>query len=181
MIETNEGNQNILNVKIANFPVEVKVVNKGIEQLPAYAHQGDSGMDLRADFTHGNNEQFFYRSAWDEERAKLLIFPGGRALIPTGLHVAIPEGYELQIRPKSGLALKYGITVLNTPGTVDSPYRGEIGVILLNTSDSVFEVEQGMKVAQAVLTEVKFANWKQVESLEDTDRNEGGFGSTGLK
>lgn len=161
--------------------IEIEVVNKSINPLPKYEHDGDSGVDAKADFTRGNNNQHFHLAAWDDERAKLLIFPGGRALIPTGLFVAVPKGYEIQVRPKSGLALKFGITVLNTPGTVDAPYRGEIGIILFNTGSDVFEVEQGMKIAQLVLAKVEKIKWDEHLILSDTTRGDQGFGSTGLK
>ena len=181
MLEIDKKENNVMYGKVVEAPVTIQIVNNGSCELPSYAHDGDSGMDIRADFSHGNNEQAFHKAAWDDERAKLLIFPGGRALIPTGLFVAIPKGYEIQIRPKSGLALKYGITVLNSPGTVDAPYRGELGAILLNTGDDIFEIEQGMKIAQLVITKVSVAEWNVVETLDDTSRGDGGFGSTGLK
>lgn len=100
--------------------MNIKVVNKSLNELPNYANQGDSGMDLRADFSNGLKEEFFSFADWDSESKSLLIFPGGRALVPTGLYTSLPEGYEFQIRPRSGLALKKGITVLNSPGTIDS-------------------------------------------------------------
>jgi dUTP pyrophosphatase len=131
--------------------------------LPAYATQGAAGMDLQAAVA-----------------APVTVPPGGRALIPTGLRVAIPEGHELQIRPRSGLALKHGITLPNTPGTIDSDYRGELGVILLNTSGDPFVVERGMRIAQAVLAPVLKAEWLEVASLDETARGQGGFGSTGI-
>jgi dUTP pyrophosphatase len=109
----------------------------------------------------------------------ITIKPGERTLIPTGLTVALPAGYELQIRPRSGLALRYGITLPNTPGTIDEDYRGEIGVIVLNTGTEPFVVERGARIAQAVLAPVSRAEWTEVESLEVTTRNAGGFGSTG--
>jgi dUTP pyrophosphatase len=128
---------------------------------PHYEHDGDAGMDLY--------------SAED-----CTLKPGERRLVPTGFRVEVPKGYEMQIRPKSGLALKRGITVLNTPGTVDSGYRGEVGVILFNASDGDFEVRTGEKVAQAVITRVETAELEEVEDLSETGRGEGGFGSTGL-
>ncbi len=129
---------------------------------PHYEHDGDAGMDLYAveDFT---------------------LRPGQRELIPTGFQVEVPKGYEMQIRPKSGLALKHGITVLNTPGTVDSCYRGEVGVIMLNASDRDYEVKVGEKVAQAVIAKVEKAVIEEVEDLTQTQRGSGGFGSTGRK
>lgn len=159
----------------------IEVVNKSTNPLPKYAKPGDAGMDLLANFSNGLNEDFLFGSVLDEERNVLLIFSGGRALIPTGLYTAIPEGHELQIRPRSGLALKQGITVLNTPGTIDSPYRGEIGVVLINLSDEVFEVAQGDRIAQAVLNKVDTVEWYPVNELPTSLRGVGGFGHTGVK
>jgi dUTP pyrophosphatase len=130
--------------------------------LPAYATAGAAGFDLLA--------------AVD---TPLVIPPGGRALVPTGLQVALPEGYELQVRPRSGLALKHGITLPNSPGTVDEDYRGEIGVIVLNTGDAPFTVERGARIAQGVVAPVVRARWAEVDALPDTARGAGGFGSTG--
>ncbi len=129
---------------------------------PHYEHDGDAGMDLYA----------------VEDSS---LHPGERKLIPTGLQVEVPKGYEMQIRPKSGLALKYGITVLNTPGTVDSCYRGEVEVIMLNASDRDYEIKAGEKVAQAVIAKVEKAVVEEVEELTETQRGSGGFGSTGRK
>lgn len=128
--------------------------------LPAYATEGAAGMDLLA------------------ARA-MEIPPGGRALVPTGLAVAIPEGFEMQVRPRSGLALKHGVTVLNAPGTVDSDYRGEVGVILLNTAAEPFVIARGERIAQAVFAPVTRATWEEVVVLPETQRGTGGFGSTG--
>jgi deoxyuridine 5'-triphosphate nucleotidohydrolase len=130
--------------------------------LPAYATAGAAGMDLLAAVA-----------------APVTIAPGGRALIPTGLAIALPPGYELQIRPRSGLALRHGIVLPNSPGTVDQDYRGEIQVIVLNAGDAPFVVERGARIAQAVLAPVVRGRWHEVESLDVTPRNEGGFGSTG--
>jgi dUTP pyrophosphatase len=132
--------------------------------LPDYATAGAAGMDLMAAVA-----------------APVTIGPGERALIPTGLTVALPLGYELQIRPRSGLALRHGITLPNTPGTIDEDYRGEIGIILLNTGRETFVVERGTRIAQAVLAPVSRAVWQEVESLDATARDSGGFGSTGIK
>ena len=129
---------------------------------PAYATPGAAGMDLLAAVSE-----------------PLLIAPGARALIPTGLAVALPPGHELQIRPRSGLALKHGITLPNAPGTIDEDYRGEIAVILLNAGSEPFRVERGMRIAQAVLAPVLRAAWQESETLEQTARSSGGFGSTG--
>lgn len=128
--------------------------------LPAYATEGAAGMDLLA-------------------ARDVTLPPGGRALVPTGIAVAIPEGFEMQLRPRSGLALKHGVTVLNAPGTVDSDYRGELGVILLNTGAAVFELRRGERIAQAVFCAVARAAWEEVVVLPETQRGGGGFGSTG--
>jgi dUTP pyrophosphatase len=130
--------------------------------LPSYATAGAAGMDLIA-----------------AVQEPVAIGAGQRALIPTGLTIALPPGYELQIRPRSGLALRFGITLPNSPGTIDEDYRGEIGVILLNTGSEAFLIERGARIAQAVLAPVSRAVWEEVESLEETARNAGGFGSTG--
>lgn len=132
--------------------------------LPSYATEQAAGMDLTA--------------ALDEP---LELAPGERALIPTGLSIALPPGYEAQIRPRSGLAVKNGITVLNTPGTVDADYRGEIKVILINLGQNPFTVERGMRIAQMVIARHVGVQWKTVKSLEKTERGAGGFGSTGQK
>ena len=130
--------------------------------LPSYATDGAAGMDLLAAVTD-----------------PVTIPPGQRTLIPTGLAIAIPPGHELQIRPRSGLALRHGIVLPNSPGTIDEDYRGEVGVIVLNTGDTAFVVERGMRIAQAVLAPVLRAIWQEVETLDTTERATGGFGSTG--
>jgi dUTP pyrophosphatase len=130
--------------------------------LPSYATAGAAGMDLLA--------------AIDQP---VIIAPAGRALIPTGIAIALPAGFEMQIRPRSGLALKHGITLPNTPGTIDEDYRGEIQVIMLNAGDESFTVTRGMRIAQAVLAPVFRAAWTEVENLGETERGAGGFGSTG--
>jgi dUTP pyrophosphatase len=130
--------------------------------LPAYATGGAAGMDLLA-----------------AVQAPVILEPGKRALIPTGLTIALPPGYELQVRPRSGLALRHGIMLPNSPGTIDEDYRGEVQVIVLNAGDAAFTIERGMRIAQAVLAPVVRARWHEVDSLDATDRNEGGFGSTG--
>ena len=130
--------------------------------LPAYATAGAAGMDLLA-----------------AVEVPMTVAPGGRAFIPTGLTIALPPGYELQIRPRSGLALRHGITLPNSPGTIDEDYRGEIGVILLNTGTEPFVVERGSRIAQAVLAPVSRAEWQEVDALDVTVRAAGGFGSTG--
>jgi dUTP pyrophosphatase len=131
--------------------------------LPSYATEQSAGMDLTA--------------AVD---APVTIAPGHRALVPTGLAIALPAGYEAQIRPRSGLAAKNGVTVLNTPGTIDADYRGEIKVILINHGQEVFTVERGMRIAQMVIARHAQAQWNEVESLDETQRGAGGFGSTGI-
>ncbi|MCO6418719.1 dUTP diphosphatase [Siccirubricoccus sp. KC 17139] len=130
--------------------------------LPSYATEGAAGMDLLAAVA-----------------APLTIPPGGRALVPTGLRIALPPGHELQVRPRSGLALKHGIMLPNTPGTIDEDYRGELQVIVLNGGSEPFTVERGMRIAQAVLAQVTRAAWAEVSALPETRRGEGGFGSTG--
>lgn len=159
----------------------VKIVNESNNENPTYTTPGSSGMDLRADFSKGVNEDFLFGAAMDEERGVLLIFSGGRALIPTNIKTAIPEGYEIQIRSRSGLALKQGVFVLNSPGTIDADYRANYGIILCNIGDDVFEVTQGDRIAQAVLVKVEKAEWENVSDLNETERNLGGFGSSGIK
>lgn len=134
--------------------------------LPEYATPGAAGMDLVAAVA---------------ENAPLVIPPRGRAAVPTGLALAIPQGFEGQVRPRSGLALKNGVTVLNAPGTIDSDYRGEVKVILLNTSDEAFEISRGMRIAQIVFARVEQLALQEVSSLDDTARGSGGFGSTGVQ
>jgi len=130
-------------------------------KVPSYAKKGDSGMDLYANET-------------------IELKPGMRALVKTGIKIALPEGFEAQVRPKSGIALKNGITVLNTPGTIDSGYRGEVCVILINLGSEVFKVEKGKKIAQLVVGSVAHAEVEVVEELDDTERSDRGFGSTGV-
>lgn len=144
--------------------VEIKVVNISGNSLPAYATEGASGMDLRANLT-----------------APLLLGPLQRRLVPTGLFMELPDEYEAQVRPRSGLAMKHGITCLNSPGTIDSDYRGEIKVILINLSNEEHTIQHGDRIAQLVLQKIEKINWQQVNSLTETVRNNGGFGSTGKK
>lgn len=132
--------------------------------LPAYETEGSAGLDLRAAIPEGE---------------VLTLKPLGRALVPTGLKVAVPLGFEVQVRPRSGLALKFGITCLNSPGTVDSDYRGEVGVILVNLGAEDFEIRRGDRIAQMVIARHARIEWEVVESLDDTARGTGGFGSTG--
>ncbi len=131
--------------------------------LPRYETMGSAGMDLQAAVSE-----------------PMIIPKGGRALVPTGLKMALPVGYEAQIRPRSGLALKKGITLPNTPGTIDSDYRGELGIILMNLGDEDFVIERGDRIAQMVIAPVTIATWVEVDQLSVTDRGEGGFGSTGV-
>ena len=141
----------------------VKIINKGGQRLPEYATSQSAGMDLRAD----NAEP-------------ITIKPLQRRLIPTGLFMALPNGYEAQVRPRSGLALKHGITVLNTPGTIDADYRGEIGVVLVNLSDTDFTVNRGERIAQLVIARCEQAELQVVTELDDTERGAGGYGHTGV-
>ncbi|MEZ5813774.1 MAG: dUTP diphosphatase [Alphaproteobacteria bacterium] len=147
-------------VKVKLLPLEHAV---GL-QLPTYATEKSAGMDLTA--------------ALEEA---IEIAPGDRALIPTGLSIALPEGYEAQIRPRSGLAIKHGVTVLNTPGTIDADYRGEIKVILINHGREPFIIERGMRIAQMVVEKFETVEWDIVKTLDNTDRGDGGFGSTGTE
>ncbi|MBE6259610.1 MAG: dUTP diphosphatase [Prevotella sp.] len=144
--------------------ITVKVVNRGHQQLPAYATPQSAGMDLRANL---------------EE--PVTLHPLERRLIPTGLHIALPEGYEAQVRPRSGLALKHGITVLNTPGTIDADYRGEVGVVLINLSQQDFVVNDGERIAQMVIARHEQGELVVVEELDETERGAGGYGHTGVK
>lgn len=144
--------------------IQIKVVNRGHQQLPAYATPQSAGMDLRANI-----------------ESPITLHPMERRLIPTGLHIALPEGYEAQIRPRSGLALKHGLTVLNSPGTIDADYRGEIGVLLINLSQDDFVINDGERIAQMVIARHEQANFIVVEELDQTERGEGGYGHTGVK
>jgi len=144
--------------------MEIKIVNKSNHPLPHYGTEASAGVDLRANIS-----------------GSITLKPLERTLIKTGLFIELPVGYEAQVRPRSGLAYKYGLTVLNTPGTIDADYRGEIGVILVNLSNEEFTVENGERVAQMVIAKHEQAEWELVEELSDTDRGAGGFGSTGKK
>ena len=146
-----------------SIPIQVRRLPHGEGlPLPSYATDGAAGMDLLAAVS-----------------GPVVIAPGQRALVPTGLSIALPPGYELQIRPRSGLALRHGIVLPNSPGTIDEDYRGEVGVIVLNTGDAPFVVERGMRIAQAVLAPVLRASWQEADALDTTERGSGGFGSTG--
>ena len=144
--------------------IKIKVVNRGHQQLPAYATPQSAGMDLRANLSE-----------------PITWHPMERRLIPTGLHIALPEGYEAQVRPRSGLALKHGLTVLNTPGTIDADYRGEIGVVLINLSQEDFVINDGERIAQMVIARHEQGDLVVVEELDQTERGEGGYGHTGVK
>ena len=145
-------------------PIVIKVVNKGNQPLPEYATPQSAGMDLRADIDK-----------------PILLKSLDRKLIPTGLYIELPEGYEAQVRPRSGLAIKHGITCLNTPGTIDADYRGNIGVELVNLSHEDYVVQPGERIAQMVINKVEHAVLFTVDTLDETERGEGGFGHTGNK
>lgn len=144
--------------------MKIPVINRSHHPLPAYATPASAGVDLRANL--------------DEP---LVLQPLQRALVPTGLFIALPEGMEAQVRPRSGLAIKHGITVLNAPGTIDADYRGEVCVILVNLSDTAFTIQDGERIAQMVIARHEQAQWEPVETLDDTERGAGGFGHSGRK
>ena len=143
---------------------KIRIINRGSQQLPAYATPQSAGMDLRANLDD-----------------PITLRPLERRIVPTGLYIALPEGYEAQVRPRSGLALKHGITVLNSPGTIDSDYRGEIGVLLINLSDTPFVINAGERIAQMVVARHEQAELIEVEELDDTERGAGGYGHTGVE
>ena len=142
--------------------IKVRIVNQSANPLPEYATQGSAGMDIRANLD-----------------SPLYLNPMERKLIPTGLFIELPKGYEGQIRPRSGLAIKYGLTCLNSPGTIDADYRGEVKVILINLSQEIQVVQPGDRIAQLVIHDFQKVKWKEVELIEETERNDGGFGHTG--
>lgn len=144
--------------------IKIKVVNKGNQQLPEYATPLSAGMDLRANIGED-----------------IVLRPMERHIVPTGLYIALPAGYEAQVRPRSGLALKHGITVLNSPGTIDADYRGEIGVLLINLSDKDFVITDGERIAQMVIARHEQGEFEIVDELDTTERGEGGYGHTGVK
>lgn len=144
--------------------IQIKVINKGHQQLPAYATSQSAGMDLRANL-----------------EAPIVLKPMERKLVSTGLFIALPEGFEAQVRPRSGLALKHGITVLNTPGTIDADYRGEVMVLLVNFSQQEFVIRDGERIAQMVIARHEQGHFVEVEELDETERGAGGYGHTGVK
>ena len=144
--------------------MKVEVVNLSSHELPKYSTNESAGLDLRA-----------------ELQSPITLEPGQRSLIPTGLKIALPTGYEAQVRPRSGLAYKHGITVLNSPGTIDADYRGDVGVILINHGSESFTIENGERIAQLVIAKFVQIDWDEVLDLSSTSRGEGGFGSTGVK
>ena len=144
--------------------MRIKVINKSAFELPQYATEHAAGLDVRANIEEA-----------------IVIKPLERTMVPTGLYVEIPEGYEIQVRPRSGLAAKHGLTCLNTPGTIDPDYRGEIKVILANVSNTEFKLEPGERIAQLVVAQFMRIDWEPTDTLSDTDRGAGGFGSTGTK
>lgn len=144
--------------------IQIKVINKGHQQLPAYATSQSAGMDLRANL-----------------EGPIVLKPMERKLVSTGLFIALPEGFEAQVRPRSGLALKHGITVLNTPGTIDADYRGEVMVLLVNFSQEEFVIRDGERIAQMVIARHEQGHFVEVEVLDETERGAGGYGHTGVK
>ena len=144
--------------------MKVQIINKSKHPLPAYATEQSAGMDLRANLD-----------------MPIVLKPLQRCLVPTGLFMALPKGFEAQVRPRSGLAIKKGISVLNSPGTIDADYRGEVGVILVNLSSEDFVIEDGERIAQMVIARHEQAEWEEVDVLEETERGSGGFGHTGKK
>jgi dUTP pyrophosphatase len=144
--------------------VKIKIINKSSHKLPHYETMASAGMDLRANI-----------------ESPIVLKPLERAIVPTGLYLELPLGYEAQVRPRSGLAAKKGISVLNAPGTIDADYRGEVGVILVNLSSEEFVIGNGERIAQMIIAKHERAEWEEVESLSETDRGAGGFGSTGTQ
>lgn len=166
----------------------VKVVNKSDNPIPKYATDGSAGVDLRANITEKSIEHlkesefrmgFKIVTIIGGDKYGIEIYPGGRVLVPTGLYMDIPRGFVGDVRPRSGLALKHGITVLNADGTIDSDYRGEVGVILHNSSSNTFTINNGDRIAQLIISPYEKATFAEVVSLSNTDRGKGGFGSTG--
>lgn len=144
--------------------IKVKIINRSHNPLPAYSTSGAAGMDVRAYLQEG----------------QMTLKAGDRALIPTGLYIQLPQGYECQIRPRSGLALKHGVTIANSPGTIDADYRGEIGIILINSGKEDFVVKDGERICQMVIKRYSYAEWEETDILDSTKREDGGFGHTGV-
>ncbi len=144
--------------------IKVKIINQSTNNLPTYSTESSAGMDVRAANTD-----------------PIILKPLERVLVPTGLRVELPKGYEMQLRPRSGLALRHGITLLNTPGTIDADYRGEIGVILINLSNEPFTINPGERICQMVISNYTQVEWEPAEQLGETERGDGGFGHTGVK
>ena len=144
--------------------VTVKIINNSHHPLPQYATVDSAGMDIRANLLQ-----------------PIVLAPLERVLVPTGIHIELPTGYECQLRPRSGLALKHGITLVNTPGTIDADYRGEIGVILINLSNKSFTINDGERICQMVVTRYSHVSWEETTDISDTQRGDGGFGHTGVK
>ncbi len=142
--------------------MKIKVINSSLNELPKFATEDSAGMDIRANLTE-----------------EIIINPGQRFLVPTGIKMAIPPGYEAQIRPRSGLAINHGVTVLNSPGTIDADYRGDVGVILINLGQDPFLIKSGDRIAQMVINKFERLEWNQSEVLDETLRGEGGFGHSG--
>jgi len=157
--------------------MKIKIVNKSNNELPSYATIGSAGMDVRAFIPDIPSVDYCSIMCPDD----IILYPMDRKMIHTGLYFEIPEGYELQIRPRSGLAIKNGITVINTPGTLDSDYRGELCILLINLSNESFVINNGDRIAQIIINKYESAEWVQVETLSDTERGTGGFNSTGVK
>lgn len=152
--------------------MKVKIINKSGHELPSYATALSAGMDLRADLEDYEDDGIMATPRW-------IIKPLGRVLVPTGLFIQLPEGVEAQIRPRSGLAYKKGLTVLNAPGTIDADYRGEIKVLLVNLSDEDATIEDGERIAQMVVARHEVVEWQEAQELQESERGQGGFGSTG--
>ena len=144
--------------------MKIKIINKSKHELPDYSSSSAAGMDIRANID-----------------SEIMLKPLERTLVKTGIYIQLPLGYEAQIRPRSGLAFKKGVTVLNSPGTIDADYRGEIGVVLVNLSSKEFEIKDGERIAQMVIAKHEHADWVEVETLDDSKRGTGGFGSTGIR
>jgi dUTP pyrophosphatase len=143
--------------------MKIRIINRSVHQLPAYETEGSAGMDLRANLSES-----------------IILKPMERKLIPSGLFIELPKGFEAQIRPRSGLALKHGISILNSPGTIDADYRGEIKILLINFSDTDFEINNGDRIAQMIISRHEQISWEVVEILSETARGAGGYGHTGL-